>query len=75
MAKWSTTFTYLTTLPPTFEATDTDHLIDQVQACADAKPRDPSIGKLEVDDYSDEVHFWFRRNGQKRRFANLQYEG
>lgn len=33
------------------------------------------VGQLEIENYSDEVHSWFSRNGRRYQFIWVQFEG
>lgn len=71
MTEWNVTYSYLAGAPEKFECVDDDDLLRQVQAFADAKrvrADRPAIGKLEMDGYTDQIDFFFRRNGRRLRF-------
>ena len=60
---------HLQNFPPQLMAESSDDLVAQVR---DRYPE----RELEVDDFTDEVHFFYRdKNGKRRRFANMQASG
>jgi hypothetical protein len=73
MHTWSITETYLARKSFILTATDDDDLIAQVQKFADDANRD--IGKLQVENFTDEMHFYFTRRNRTRIFMRVQYEG
>jgi hypothetical protein len=65
---WNVTFSHFRGLPDTFTGT-ADDVCKALQAFADTK----NLGELEIEDYTDEIHAFFRRNGRRRAFAYVQF--
>lgn len=80
MQTWSLTYSYLVPSPlvdADFRVTGEtqDDVIAAVRAFA-ASRSFKHTGELELEDYSDEMHFFFRHpSGKRVRFMNLQFEG
>jgi hypothetical protein len=73
MQNWSITETYLARKTWNLESIDNAGVMSAMQRFADQSGR--NIGTLQFDDFSDEIHARFTRNGRTRVFMRVQYEG
>ena len=73
MQNWSITETYLARKTWNIETIDNEGACQAMQRFADQSGR--NIGVLQFDDFSDEIHARFTRNGRTRIFMRIQYEG
>lgn len=73
MQQWSITESYLARKTWTLESIDNAGVMQIMQAFADQSRR--NIGTLQFEDFSDEIHARFTRNGRTRIFMRIQYEG
>lgn len=73
MQNWSITETYLARKTWNIESIDNEGACQVMQRFADQSGR--NIGTLRFEDFSDEIHAYFTRNGRTRCFMRIQYEG
>lgn len=73
MQQWSITETYLARKTWILESIDNAGVCRVMQQFADAAGN--NIGTLRFEDFSDEIHAYFTRNGRTRCFMRIQYEG
>jgi len=73
MQNWSITETYLARRTFDLQSIDNEGVCQIMQKFADQSNR--NIGTLRFEDFSDEIHAYFTRNGRTRIFMRIQYEG
>ena len=71
---WSVMMSYVRNAPEYIKSSSNEDACSQLQGLANRMRRKVPYD-LEFEDYSDEIHAFFRSGGRRRMFASIQYEG